>query len=64
MKRRLSLVWYAFARGLVEIVCRTYWRVEIRGRDKLPRSGPYVIAPVHRSNVDTLLAWPRGPACL
>ena len=56
MKRRLSLVWYAFARGLVELVCRVYWRVEIRDRDKLPRRGPYVIAPVHRSNVDTLLA--------
>ena len=56
MKRRLSLIWYAFARGLVELVCRVYWRVEIRDRDKLPRSGPYVIAPVHRSNVDTLLA--------
>ena len=56
MKRRLSLVWYAFARGLVELVCRTYWRVQIRDRDKLPKSGPYVIAPVHRSNVDTLLA--------
>ena len=56
MKRRLSLIWYAFARGLVELVCRVYWRVEIRDRDKLPKSGPYVIAPVHRSNVDTLLA--------
>lgn len=54
MKRR-SLVWYAIARGLVEIVCRLVWRVEIRGRDRLPRTGPYVIAPVHRSNVDTLL---------
>ena len=56
MKKRISLVWYAFARGLVELVCRVYWRVEIRDRDKLPRNGPYVIAPVHRSNVDTLLA--------
>ena len=56
VRRRISLVWYAFARGLVELVCRVYWRVEIRDRDKLPRSGAYVIAPVHRSNVDTLLA--------
>ena len=56
MKRRVSLVWYAFARGLVELVCRVYWRVEIRDRSKLPKSGPYVIAPVHRSNVDTMLA--------
>ena len=56
MKGRLALVWYAFARGLVELVCRLYWRVEVKDRHKLPRSGPYVIAPVHRSNVDTLLA--------
>jgi 1-acyl-sn-glycerol-3-phosphate acyltransferase len=40
----------------VEVVCRAYWRVEIRGREHVPRSGPYVIAPVHRSNIDTLLA--------
>jgi 1-acyl-sn-glycerol-3-phosphate acyltransferase len=56
VRKRLALVWYAFARGLVEIVCRLYWRVEIKNRDRLPRSGAYVIAPVHRSNVDTLLA--------
>jgi 1-acyl-sn-glycerol-3-phosphate acyltransferase len=53
---RIRLAWYAFARGLVEVVCRVYWRVEIRGREHIPRSGPYVIAPVHRSNIDTLLA--------
>jgi 1-acyl-sn-glycerol-3-phosphate acyltransferase len=53
---KLSLGWYAVARGVVEGVCRTYWRVEIRGREHIPPSGPYVIAPVHRSNIDTLLA--------
>jgi 1-acyl-sn-glycerol-3-phosphate acyltransferase len=51
-----ALAWYAFARGLVELVCRVYWRVEIRGKDNVPRKGPFVIAPVHRSNIDTLLA--------
>jgi len=53
---RIALVWYAFARALVELVCRVYWRVEIRGRENVPRGGPFVIAPVHRSNIDTLLA--------
>jgi 1-acyl-sn-glycerol-3-phosphate acyltransferase len=53
---RIALAWYAFARGVVEVVCRLYWRVEIRGRSNVPSSGPYVIAPVHRSNIDTLLA--------
>lgn len=53
---RIALTWYAFARALVELVCRLYWRVEIRGRKNVPRSGPFVIAPVHRSNIDTLLS--------
>lgn len=53
---KLSLAWYAVARGVVEGVCRAYWRVEVRGREHIPASGPYVIAPVHRSNIDTLLA--------
>lgn len=56
MKKRISLLWYAVARGLVELVCRLYWRVEIIDRHKLPATGAYVIAPVHRSNIDTLLA--------
>jgi 1-acyl-sn-glycerol-3-phosphate acyltransferase len=41
---------------VVELFCRAYFRVEITGRQHVPRSGAYVIAPVHRSNVDTLLA--------
>jgi 1-acyl-sn-glycerol-3-phosphate acyltransferase len=53
---RPALIWYGFARSLVEVVCRLYWRVEIRGRENIPKSGAYVIAPVHRSNIDTLLA--------
>jgi len=56
LAQRLALAWYAVARGLVELVCRLYWRVEIRGRENVPRWGAYVIAPVHRSNIDTLLA--------
>jgi 1-acyl-sn-glycerol-3-phosphate acyltransferase len=55
-KDRLALAWYAVARGLVELFCRAWFRVEVRGRDHVPTSGVYVIAPVHRSNVDTLLA--------
>ncbi len=55
-KSRVSLAWYAFARGLVELVCRAYWRVEVRGKENVPRWGAYVIAPVHRSNIDTLLS--------
>ena len=54
--RRRDLAWFWFARWVVEVFCRAFWRVELVGLDKVPRTGPYVIAPVHRSNVDTLLA--------
>jgi 1-acyl-sn-glycerol-3-phosphate acyltransferase len=53
---RLQLAWYALARGLVELFCRAFFRVEIQGQEHIPARGAYVIAPVHRSNVDTLLA--------
>jgi 1-acyl-sn-glycerol-3-phosphate acyltransferase len=56
VRSRLDLAWYAVARGLVELVCRTYWRVEVRNKELIPKSGAYVIAPVHRSNIDTLLS--------
>jgi len=53
---RLELAWYGFCRGLVELVCRALWRVEVLDRHNLPAEGAYVIAPVHRSNIDTFLA--------
>jgi 1-acyl-sn-glycerol-3-phosphate acyltransferase len=56
MPETLSLAWYRVARGAVEVFCRAWFRVEIEGREHVPSSGPYVIAPVHRSIVDTLLA--------
>lgn len=52
---RLLLMWWWLARGAVALACRWYWRVEVRGAENLPATGPVVIAPVHRSNVDTLL---------
>jgi 1-acyl-sn-glycerol-3-phosphate acyltransferase len=55
-RSRGALWWYAFARGVVELVCRVVWRVEVHGREHVPRTGPFVLAPVHRSNLDTLIA--------
>jgi len=43
---------YRALRALFEVLCRIVWRMEVDGRDRLPATGPYVIAPVHRSNVD------------
>jgi 1-acyl-sn-glycerol-3-phosphate acyltransferase len=51
-QRRL---WYDFVRGLIAWFCRLFWRTGIEGTEHVPRSGPFILAPVHRSNVDTPL---------
>jgi len=51
--RRSELVFYGFSRGLVEVVCRVLWRARVLHRERLPASGPYILAPSHRSNLDT-----------
>ncbi|MDA8080674.1 MAG: lysophospholipid acyltransferase family protein [Actinomycetota bacterium] len=45
---------YGLARTLVHSANRAFWRIKVIGAEKLP-SGPYILAPVHRSNLDTLL---------
>ena len=36
--------------------CWLMWRAKVVGRENLPQTVPYVLAPVHRSYIDTLLA--------
>ena len=37
-------------------VTALYWRLEIIGLERMPRSGAFVLAPVHRSNLDFFIA--------
>lgn len=43
---------YRFARALILGVCSLLFRVRVRGREHVPASGPYVLAPTHRSILD------------
>jgi 1-acyl-sn-glycerol-3-phosphate acyltransferase len=52
----LRRLWYGAAQLLVDALCRVAWRVDITGRENVPKTGAFVLAPVHRSNIDTLLA--------
>jgi 1-acyl-sn-glycerol-3-phosphate acyltransferase len=51
-----SRIFYRFARNLIVAVCRLCFRLTCEGREHVPPAGAYVIAPVHRSNVDILVA--------
>lgn len=46
---------WAAVRSIVVPICRLYFRVTWSHTERMPASGPVVIAPVHRSNVDTVL---------
>lgn len=51
---RVEQLAYAIVRGILVGFSRVYWRLTITGKEHLPR-GAYVVAPVHRSNIDTVL---------
>lgn len=51
-----SRVFYTLMRGLVVGICVAYTRTRIVGRHNIPPSGPFLLAPIHRSNIDTPLA--------
>lgn len=48
-----SRVAYFVARSLVVGFTRLWTRLRVEGREHVPRTGPFVLAPVHRSNMDT-----------
>ncbi len=43
---------YRFAAGLVVLLAKVLFRLEVRGKEHVPRDEPFILAPVHRSNVD------------
>jgi 1-acyl-sn-glycerol-3-phosphate acyltransferase len=47
---------YAFVRGLFLVLFKLFGRVRVVGAEKVPADGAFVLAPVHRSNVDFALS--------
>jgi 1-acyl-sn-glycerol-3-phosphate acyltransferase len=46
---------YRVIRGALVGLSRLWFRLEVVGKDKVPASGPFVLAPTHRSNIDFFL---------
>jgi 1-acyl-sn-glycerol-3-phosphate acyltransferase len=44
-----SPAFYRFVRAVVMAVCRPLFRVHVVGTEQLPPTGPYIVAPTHRS---------------
>lgn len=50
---RAELALYWVGRSLCVGFCRVWLRATVEGREHVPRQGAYILAPVHRSNMDT-----------
>lgn len=50
---RASLAFYWLGRTVCVLFSRLYLRMTVEGLEHVPTSGAFVVAPVHRSNVDT-----------
>jgi 1-acyl-sn-glycerol-3-phosphate acyltransferase len=50
------VILYRIVRALIVGFSKLYWRLSIEGREHVPAEGPFVLAPVHRSNVDFAIA--------
>lgn len=46
---------YRFIGVLGRLLAKVFWRFEVSGRDRLPSVGPFILCPVHRSNVDFVI---------
>lgn len=51
-----SKLFYRIMHTLVVGLVMSYTRTKVVGRHNIPKHGPYVLAPIHRSNIDTPLA--------
>lgn len=54
--KRWEVALYRFVRVLIFGVAKAFGRIDITGQDNVPRTGAFVLAPVHRSNIDFALA--------
>jgi len=50
---RVGKIFYAIIRSVLVFLCRTYFRLQVSGRENIPKTGAFILAPIHRSNVDT-----------
>lgn len=46
---------YKIVKGFLRLLCFAYFRVRVKGADRVPKTGRVILAPVHRSFIDFLV---------
>ncbi|HVV35546.1 MAG TPA: lysophospholipid acyltransferase family protein [Acidimicrobiales bacterium] len=52
-RTRLQRITYSFVRAVLTAFVKVFWRPTINGVEHIPAEGGFIVAPVHRSNIDT-----------
>jgi 1-acyl-sn-glycerol-3-phosphate acyltransferase len=52
-RSRAQRIVYSFVRVVLTGFVKVFWRATINGREHIPATGGFIVAPVHRSNIDT-----------
>ena len=52
-RNRTQRVAYVLMRGFMLAFTKVFWRATISGTEYIPETGGFIVAPVHRSNIDT-----------
>ena len=52
---RAALALYGFVRAVLAGFSYLFWRLEVHGRENVPKTGSFILAPIHRSNIDTVV---------
>lgn len=53
--------WYAFFRALCAGIVRVVSRMEVSGRENVPREGPFILLPNHQSVLDPIFVQVSAP---
>ena len=53
-RTRPQRVVYFIVKWVVTAFARTYWRATFSGTENIPKSGGFIVAPTHRSNIDPI----------
>lgn len=51
-----SRAFYQVVRAVVAGFCRVWMRATVEGQENVPKEGAFILAPAHRSNMDTPIA--------
>jgi 1-acyl-sn-glycerol-3-phosphate acyltransferase len=46
-------IFYRFMWTLIQVIARLYFRLRVEGAEHVPTTGPFILSPIHRSNLDT-----------